>query len=49
VIGTIAVGITDDVVDVVDGGGISEPSDVCCQTTDPMSHPPFSKKCYASY
>ena len=35
--------------DVVDGGGISEPSDVCCQTTDPTSHPPFSKKCYASY
>jgi hypothetical protein len=43
VIGTIPVGITDD---VVDGGGISEPSDVCDQTTDPMSHTPVSKKSY---
>lgn len=45
VIGTIPVGVTDD---VGDEGGISESSDVCCQTTDPMSHTPVSKKCYAS-
>jgi hypothetical protein len=39
VIGTIPAGVTDD---VDDGGGISEPSDVCCQTTDPLSHTPVS-------
>jgi len=44
-IGTIPAGVTDD---VDDGGGISEPSDICRQTTDPMSHAPASRKCYAS-
>ena len=44
-IGTIPAGVTDD---VDDEGGISEPSDVCRQTTDPMSHTPVSRKCYAS-
>ena len=44
-IGTIPAGVTDD---VDDGGGISESSDVCRQTTDPMSHTPVSRKCYAS-
>lgn len=39
VIGTIPAGVTDD---VGDEGGISESSDVCCQTTDPMSHTPVS-------
>lgn len=45
VIGTIPAGVTDD---VGDEGGISESSDVCCQTTDPMSHTPVSQKYYAS-
>ena len=30
-----------------DGSGISESSDVCYQTTDPMSHTLVSRKCYA--
>ena len=33
--------------DVGDGSGISESSDVCYQTTDPMSHTLVSRKCYA--
>ena len=40
VIGTIPVGATDD---VDDEGGISESSDVCCQTADPASHTPVRK------
>ena len=43
-IGTIPADVTDD---VDDEGGISESSDVCRQTTDPMSHTPVSRKCYA--
>ena len=39
-IGTIPADVTDD---VDDGGGISESSDVCRQTTDPMSHTPVSR------
>ncbi len=45
-IGIIPADVTDD---ADDEGGISESSDVCRQTTDPMSHTPVSQKCYASY
>ena len=43
-IGTIPAGVSDD---VGDEGDISVSSSVNITTTDPLSHPPVSKKCYA--